>query len=46
MAPACVLEIGSGQGTELRTRAQAAGWRSSAVHRDLAGHDRVLMALR
>jgi release factor glutamine methyltransferase len=45
-APACVLEIGSGQGQELLARAQGAGWRRTVVHQDLAGHDRVLMALR
>ena len=44
-SPACVLEIGAGQGAELAARARAAGWRSTAVHRDLQGHDRVLMAL-
>jgi release factor glutamine methyltransferase len=44
-APGCVLEIGAGQGAELEARARAAGWRSTAVHRDLCGHDRVLMAL-
>lgn len=44
-APACVLEIGAGQGPELKARALAAGWRSSQVHQDLSGHDRVLMAL-
>ncbi len=44
--PACVLEIGSGQGEELQARAKAAGWRNCLVHKDLAGHDRVLMALR
>jgi len=44
-APACVLEIGSGQGPELQTRAQATGWKRVVVHKDLAGHDRVLMAL-
>jgi release factor glutamine methyltransferase len=46
MAPACVLEIGSGQGEALQARAKAAGWRNCLVHKDLAGHDRVLMALR
>ena len=44
-APGCVLEIGSGQGSELQARAQAAGWKRVVVHQDLAGHDRVLMAL-
>ena len=45
-APGCVLEIGAGQGEALTARAKAAGWRLCAVHQDLAGHDRVLMALR
>jgi release factor glutamine methyltransferase len=44
-APGCVLEIGAGQGDELKTRALAIGWRHCAVHRDLAGHERVLMVL-
>jgi release factor glutamine methyltransferase len=44
-APACVLEIGAGQGAELERRALAAGWSRTQVHQDLAGHDRVLMAL-
>jgi release factor glutamine methyltransferase len=45
-APGCVLEIGAGQGEELKARALAVGWRLCVVHQDLAGHDRVLMALR
>ena len=45
-APGCVLEIGAGQGDALQARARAAGWRRVAVHQDLAGHDRILMALR
>jgi len=44
-APACLLEIGAGQGAELSARALAAGWKRTVVHQDLAGHDRVLMAL-
>lgn len=44
-APGCVLEIGAGQGAELETRAKALGWKRVAVHQDMAGHDRVLMAL-
>jgi len=44
-APGCVLEIGAGQGAELTARAKAAGWKRVKVHRDLAGHDRVLMAV-
>lgn len=45
MAPGAVLEIGSGQGAELKARAEAMGWNRVAVHQDFAGHDRVLMAL-
>ena len=45
MALACVLEIGAGQGAALKQRAVDLGWRRAAVHQDLAGHDRVLMAL-
>jgi release factor glutamine methyltransferase len=44
-APGCVLEIGAGQGAELTARAKALGWKRVAVHQDMAGHDRVLMAL-
>jgi release factor glutamine methyltransferase len=44
-APGVVLEMGAGQGAELRARAGAMGWRRVAVHRDLAGHDRILIAL-
>lgn len=44
-APGCVLEIGAGQGEELKARALASGWKRAVVHQDLAGHDRVLMAL-
>ncbi len=44
-APGCVLEIGAGQGEELRGRALGFGWKRVAVHQDLAGHDRVLIAL-
>jgi release factor glutamine methyltransferase len=45
-APACVLEIGAGQGDELAARAKAIGWKRVRVHQDLAGHDRVLMAIQ
>jgi release factor glutamine methyltransferase len=45
VAPGCVLEIGAGQGAELVGRARALGWKRAQVHQDLAGHDRVLMAL-
>lgn len=44
-APACVLEIGSGQGRELAQRALDLGWKRAAVHQDMARHDRVLLAL-
>ncbi len=44
-APACLLEIGAGQGGELCRRALGQGWRKAMVHQDLAGHDRVLVAL-
>ena len=44
-APACVLEIGAGQGEELKATALALGWNRVVVHQDLAGHDRVLMAI-
>jgi len=44
-APACLLEIGAGQGGELCRRALGMGWRKSMVHQDMAGHDRVLIAL-
>ena len=44
-APACLLEIGAGQGGELCRRALGAGWSKAMVHQDLAGHDRVLVAL-
>ena len=44
-APACLLEIGAGQGGELCRRAHGAGWRKAMVHQDFAGHDRILVAL-
>lgn len=44
-APACLLEIGAGQGGDLCRRAMAAGWSKAMVHQDLAGHDRILVAL-
>lgn len=44
-APGVVLELGSGQGSALKARAEAMGWRRTLVHQDLAGHDRVLVAL-
>jgi release factor glutamine methyltransferase len=44
-APACLLEIGAGQGGELCRRAMGSGWGKALVHQDFAGHDRILIAL-
>ncbi|HEY3271165.1 MAG TPA: peptide chain release factor N(5)-glutamine methyltransferase [Geothrix sp.] len=44
-APACLLEIGTGQGGELCRRAHGAGWSKAMIHQDFAGHDRILVAL-
>jgi release factor glutamine methyltransferase len=44
-APACLLEIGAGQGGELCRQALGLGWCKAMVHQDLAGHDRILVAL-
>jgi len=44
-APACVLEIGTGQGAILKGRCLEMGWKTTWVHQDMAGHDRVLMAI-
>lgn len=44
-APGCVLEIGAGQGETLKKKGLALGWKRIQIHRDLAGHDRVLMAV-
>lgn len=44
-ARACVLEIGAGQGGELCRRALGGGWAKAMNHQDLAGHDRILIAL-
>ena len=44
-APACLLEIGAGQGGELCRRALGLGWAKAMIHQDLAGHDRILVAL-
>ncbi len=44
-APACVLEIGAGQGAPLMERSLGMGWKRAWVHQDLAGHDRVLMVI-
>ena len=44
-APACLLEIGAGQGGELCRRGLGLGWSKVLIHQDLAGHDRILVAL-
>ena len=44
-APACLLEIGAGQGGELCRRAMGMGWSKAMIHQDFAGHDRILVAL-
>ena len=44
-ARALVLEIGAGQGGELCRRALQLGWSKALNHQDLAGHDRILVAL-
>lgn len=44
-SPACLLEIGAGQGGELCRRAMGIGWRKALINQDLAGHDRILIAL-
>jgi release factor glutamine methyltransferase len=44
-ASACLLEIGAGQGGELCRRALGIGWPKAMTHQDLAGHDRILIAL-
>jgi len=44
-APACLLEIGAGQGGELCRRGMGIGWSKVMIHQDLAGHDRILVAL-
>ena len=44
-APACLLEIGAGQGGELCRRALGIGWHKAMIHQDFAGHDRILIAL-
>lgn len=44
-APAVVMEIGDRQGPEMKERALAQGWKRVLVHQDMAGFDRVLMAV-
>ena len=43
-ARAVVLEIGTGQGTQLIERAQSFGWKQVLTRQDWAGHDRILIA--
>lgn len=43
-ALACVVEIGAGQGRELRARTLEQGWPRVTVHQDARGHDRVIVA--
>ena len=45
-ARGCVLEIGSGQGNILQNQALTVGWHHTKIHKDLAGHDRALLAWR
>ncbi|HJW72663.1 MAG TPA: peptide chain release factor N(5)-glutamine methyltransferase [Geothrix sp.] len=44
-APACLQEIGAGQGGELCRRAMGMGWAKAMIHQDFAGHDRILVVL-
>jgi release factor glutamine methyltransferase len=44
-APAVVLEIGDRQGPEMKERALIQGWKRVMVHQDMAGFDRVLVAV-
>ena len=44
-ARAVVMEIGAGQGGELCRRALSLEWSKAMNHQDLAGHDRILIAL-
>lgn len=44
-APGVILEIGAGQGQELKSRAEAMGWRNVLIHKDFSEHDRVFIAL-
>jgi release factor glutamine methyltransferase len=43
-ARACVVEIGAGQGRELRPRALCQGWGQVSVVQDARGQDRVIVA--
>ena len=40
-----VAEIGSGQGGELLSRTLGFGWKTAETKQDMAGHDRVLIAM-
>jgi release factor glutamine methyltransferase len=40
-----VIEIGAGQGSGLKCKALEIGWRTIEIKQDMAGHDRVLIAL-
>jgi release factor glutamine methyltransferase len=44
-AKGAVVEIGAGQGAEMKSRALDMGWRSVEIKQDMAKHDRVLIAL-
>jgi len=43
-ARGCAIEIGSGQGNTLKSKALTIGWHNVEIHKDLSGHDRVLLA--
>jgi len=45
-AKGLVVEIGSGQGKHLRSRAVRMGWQTVDIRQDIAKHDRVLIARR
>jgi release factor glutamine methyltransferase len=44
-AKGAVVEIGSGQGGEMKSRVLEMGWKSVVIKQDMAKHDRVLVAL-
>jgi release factor glutamine methyltransferase len=43
-AKGLVVEIGSGQGDELKSRAMRMGWQTVDIRQDTAKHDRVMIA--
>ncbi|MCL1892816.1 MAG: peptide chain release factor N(5)-glutamine methyltransferase [Holophagaceae bacterium] len=43
-AKGIILEIGSEQGEELKSRAKQIGWQNVEIKKDIAGHDRVIVA--